>query len=466
MPDEPGANHTAATGNESEDLNIGDVEVVAEDGGQPEPGTESGTEPAPGAEPQSAPGRPRIPTQAEVDPRLQIAKNYREGRDSTDDEDFSGDFSDPIIYGANHQDPGAEPGPGESDDSGDEPASEPASQPKAADPAPNQLQTDPAQQPSLTPRAPHEGEKMVALKVNGEIIEMPEGQVAEIAQMNLAGHDYLMQAKTILKTVKDGLKAPAPGIDPNAPPQPQPQPAQPDPAAAADPALAEDPDKKVKLKGLMDKIQYGDPDDAVAAFEEAITLAGAGPQNQQGNDGLSVEDVQNLMVANRDHEESMGAWQQFQSENADILKTPEIGAMFQGVWLQELKADLVKAGVDELEVEAAGMNSDLIFKAHTQARRQGLPVRKAGVVLAAARERINPYLDRGAGGDPTDDPNPQPQPQPQPQPRNVREDRKRRLATPAPSGTRPTPPPRQPAGPANRSDVVNKMRRQRGQPVA
>jgi hypothetical protein len=295
--------------------------------------------------------------------------------------------------------------------------------------------------------------KTYELKVNGEKASVTREQL--LAMADLSAEDAadlpdaaLIKTAQITEAARRRLEAAK-----NTPFGTAPAPAAPaaTPAAIREPQTELSPEQSANetpsLKDRLEKIQYGDPEEAEAAFEDAVDLVAA--KREAANRMRQVEADQQRAIEN------------FGQKYDDVNSHEEASQYVLTKTTAEVINDLRKLGAPEANLIPLRTNPAMAYKAHREARAAGYDVRTPTEILdvagTAARKLFG--LSQEAG---------QQQPSPTtltPARINDRQAAKRALSQQPQRSGNPvatdTPAPQQ-----SRSDAVRKARMARGQPVA
>jgi hypothetical protein len=262
---------------------------------------------------------------------------------------------------------------------------------------------------------------------------LPEATLIKSAQITEAARRRLADAKATPFGAPPAPAAPAAtpaaNTEPNAEPQSQPS------APRATPAA---------IKEAIEKMQYGDPEEASAAFVDALDAR---------LDQRSYEQRQNVVLQDQNN-----AIEAFGKKNPDLYANDEASEYLLTRTTTEVINDLRKLGAPEENLIPLRTNPSLAYQAHRDARVAGLNVRTPTDILEAAGTAARKLFAIPNGTS-------QPSAAPASTPANDRLAAKRALIQqPQRSGNQvaaeaPTPQ-------RTRSAVVQRMRAARGQPVA
>lgn len=381
------------------DAGIGVEDAADSDRGQQQDEPTGRVVPEPGER-----GKP-IQRSPQDDVRSQIANRFKRGGEEVP---FNGDLSDPeMIYG----------------EAGRAPALEPDVDPTiVGDPMP----------------AP---QKRV-LKIRGQDVEMTEDQILAAAQKVTAADSYLQEAKDLLAEAKS-IKAGRTGRDHQHPDGQS--------SAQDDGQDIDQPDDRVRhnvpgLKDVIEKIQFGDPEEAAEQLGKFIKDAA----KNEANEGH----IERLF--NNDLAKSQKALKDFTDANPDLAKDKKAALAIEAEMYDLYKEDIVKLGIDEAQIPT---DPKTLANWHRFYKINGHAVRNTPDLLAKAKENFEAW--RG-----TSKSTPQPAPRKEAPRVQVNVDRtERRLAIPT-QPTRAVAPRRDTQAAPQKtpgSDVVAEMRRARGQ---
>jgi hypothetical protein len=319
-------------------------------------------EPAPPAPVEArAPSMPEIP----VDPRIEIANRFKKQR-QTEEGPFTRDASNPNVPPFLQT---REPTDDTVDDlSGDEPAPPPV-QPVSDTPAEKKIRIKVRSNEFELTRDQLLRE---AELTEEEAAGMPETSLIRIAQKNIAANSYLEDARNVEKEARRSLRTSpehhGTDSDQNADDQPPPPPSRP-PVAP-------------EFKELVEKVQYGEPEEAAAALQQAVE---------------SVATRQQMARFRNEHgNEVAQALEEFQSTNSDLF-ADEFTAEFVGKAAERLiKDSLVKAGLRREDVERVVTSVDAAREAYIEARMVGYKVPAPKELLAQAGAVVRNAFNRPA----------------------------------------------------------------------
>jgi hypothetical protein len=271
-----------------------------------------------------------------------------------------------------------------------------------------------------------------------------DAALIKLAQKQMAASAILDEAKAASKSARQAARA----DDPNT---------TDDPAATTDQDESEDDPAEHQGKNKADwhretieKIQFGDPDEAAEAFRAALDkgVNEALTKNEMTHRVRTVE----AMIAR--------ATDEFEETNADLFADEDIADLtYNKALVAEFKRDLVAGGVDPAKADKVlGGNIRSAMQAYVAVAASGrMKIRTPDLMMNAAAEAVRTKINRPA---PNRDANGKPTP-----PAHDRLAAKRNLA-PQPSRAsvpQATATPRNGQTPQARSSVVAKMRSQRGQ---
>lgn len=387
---------------------------------------EDGADGSEGSQPQQRPPQeePPAPRERAMSPgdkaRMEMAARFR--RPAEEEQPFSGDINDPeVIFGeaARQQ---LEPEPGEGEDLLGTPVGD----------------NEPAPQP-----------RMVTIKVNGKNIQVTEDELIERAQKVSAADSYLDEAKTLLrqaKEIKRGRSGAADddqdqiddgGQDRDQLDQPVRQP------------VAQNPER---LKQVIEKIQFGDQEEAAAALGEVIAEAA-----DQSADQRQLE-----RLMNNDLARSQKSLKSFVEANPELANNEIFSAGMEATMYRLYREEIEALGV--VEPDKIPKDRATLANWHRWYRVHGAEVSQADTLLTKAKDQVLQYMK--VPGQPTQ----QRREPSRAQPRvAVNVDRtERRASIPVQPSRSVAPRPNtqtRPPAEQGRSSVVSEMRRARGQPV-
>ena len=324
------------------------------------------------------------------------------------------------------------------------------------------LEPDPdADEPGVSRRDQQQDEPAPApspkrkLLVRGQVVEMTDEEVLAAAQKTLAGDSYLDDARRILDEAKT-IRAERRGLDPQ-------HPEGDDEPHGNEPDRESQPDREARthgpdLKALVEKIQFGDPDEAAKALEEygeAIAARAETTASRVADEGH----VRRLF--NNDLAKSQQELAAFRDANPDLATDPLAASAIEQLVYGKYREDIVGLGVDESQIPT---DPKELANWHRFYRINGYEVSKTSDILSKAKDT---FLNWRQGGNPTT----QQAQQSKGSPRvAVNVDRtERRQAIPQ-QPTRAVAPRRDAAQPPtveqSRKNAVSEMRKSRGQIVS
>lgn len=396
--------------NQDRQDNIDAIDGGQEDALQLDDGGQPGDTPA--GETQIQEARKPIQRSPQDDARLAIAARFK--RDA--DRPFDGDFTNPEnIYG----------------EAGHVEAEEVDPEPSIVGEVVQEIVA--AEQP-----------KTRTLKIRGQDVVMTEDQILAAAQKTLAADTYLEDARKLLEEAKQ-IKAERAGRDPQ---HPEGQ------SSTQDDGQDIDPQSRThhpasETKEIVEKIQFGDPDEAAALLDQLIDKR-AGKRAEEGH-------VERLF--NNDLAKSQKALKDFRDANPELDNDEIAAQIIEANMYKIYREELLSLGLDEAKLPKT--NAELA-NWHRLQRIHGFAVSDTPKLLTEAKARLDKW--RGPSNAPKPAAN-----SAKPAPRlEVNVNRTERRAAIPNQPTRASLPPRTP-NPAPQkstgSDVVNDMRRARGQVV-
>jgi hypothetical protein len=436
-PDQIKADSEARTRQmEDSEARIGaDEDGIIERGATEEPNQNAGDDPLQGGVERRAP----IQRSPQDDIRSQIAKRFRR----TDDErPFNGDFSDPEnsagIVGQNDEN--------DSDDdladmglSADEIA---RARGQAAQADDDDDDIDP--QPRQRRQAVEEGDPAPKrrIKVNGQVLELTDEEILARASKVTAADAYLEEAKALLreaKAVRSGQPGRHAGENNGADTT----------DLGTDPPDDEARHNEPSTRSVIEKIQFGDPDEAAAELDRLV----------DSRAGKKATEGQLQRVLKQDLARSQKQLLEFTKANPELAGNELAALAIENAMYRGYREDIAALGLDEAQIPS---DSKTLAEWHRYYRVNGYDVRPTKDLLEAGKKAFLTQIGQFGGKQ-----SQQQRSSRQSQTRvNVNRD-ERRMNIPS-QPTRSVAP-RRDAQPTNRpqtgSDVVNSMRRQRGQPV-
>jgi hypothetical protein len=262
-----------------------------------------------------------------------------------------------------------------------EPESEPA-------PAEGELQpeSEPAETQAQEPPAP----RKIKVKVHGQEMELTEDELVARAQIALASENILEEAKSLKKGLQDQIDQVS-RLKGNAANQQQ-QPAGAQSPEQQQPSTSPEggqPNQDGRVRELIEKMQYGDPDEAEQLLRQTIeerVLAAVQPA------------VQNEMLAERFRGEGARTAKvlaDFKDQHADLAGDPFSEAAIQTRLFQLQVEDIRNLGVDPAQIQTpdgSPVTPGHIAQAHAYYRAKGFSVRAPEVMLNQAANDVQTWL--------------------------------------------------------------------------
>lgn len=313
---------------------------------------------------------------------------------------------------------------------------------EVADPPAEQVDPEPSVVGEVIQPAPIEQPKTRTLKIRGQDVVMTEDQILAAAQKTLAADTYLEDARKLLEEAKT-IKAERAGRDPQ---HPEGQ------SSAQEDELDIDPTSRTRhpaseTKEIVEKIQFGDPDEAAQLLDQLIDKR-AGKRAEEGH-------VERLF--NNDLAKSQKALKDFRDANPELDKDEIAAQIIEANMYKIYREELLSLGLDEAKLPKT--NAELA-NWHRLQRVHGFAVSDTPKLLNEAKARLEKWRGTSIAPKPA-------VPAAKPAPRlevNVNRT-ERRAAIPNQPNRASLPPPSANAAPQKTtgSDVVNQMRRARGQ---
>ena len=279
-----------------------------------------------------------------------------------------------------------------------------------------------------------------------EATDFTDAQLIKLAQKQVAASQVLDEAKLAKKTAR----AAAPSDDDTLSADEQQHPDLDD-----EPNHDDAPHQNDRRRQLIEKIQFGDPEEATQAFAEAVT-EGVKEVVQEQEYSRRFTNVTRIITK---------AGNDFEAANQDLVTDPDFAdILYNKAFVTELKKDLVSQGLKPENVDAVvGNDVRTAMKAYATIAADGrVKTRAPNQMLAAAAQAVRAKFNRPA---PSPGTRVSTAPRSVPAPMSHRQDMKRTL-TPQParaSVPRQSTDPSLGQAPAARSNVVAQMRKQRGQ---
>lgn len=267
-----------------------------------------------------------------------------------------------------------------------------------------------------------------------DLAGMSDIQLVKIAQKSIAANEYVAEARDLVKRSRTTSRDSS-----STPPVAQ---AERDDDFDASTTSQVDP-----FEDAIEKITFGDRDEAKSALQKAIQHSLSESDTQRAREAITIRDKQDIA--------------DFGAANADVVEDEDAQGLLRSIATREALKDLRSLGITDAEIRAEGLldNPTKTMQALTAARTRGMKVRSPGDLLASAAPIVRQRLGMAA---PQNTPAIRQQPAPV---ASSRQDAKRGLIQqPARVGTAPV----AQAGavePKSRSNAVAKMRQMRGQSV-
>lgn len=287
--------------------------------------------------------------------------------------------------------------------------------------------------------------RMITQKIRGKDVTRSEDEWLELARKVDAADSYLEESRVLLETAKD-IRAERAGRDhrPNGE-QSSTQDDEQDNNDQQRHGRPNGPD----LKSVVEKIQFGDPEEAARELGQVI----ASEATKQANEGHISRLIQNDLAR------SQVALQTFLGENAELAKDKIASVAIENTIYDIYREEIQKLGIDEAQIPS---DPKTLADWHRFYRVHGHPVSNTPDVLKQAKGRFDEW--RGVS------PQPKPAARRDAAPRvDVNVNRtERRMAIPNQPGRAVAPRRDVQQAPAKTkgSDIVADMRKARGQPVA
>lgn len=380
---------------------------------------------APGADGAADQEEPERRLERHDDGRAAIAERFKKNRGQTAAPvPATGDYTDPAqYYGLHGKPPEPEPKVEPEKSEGDAPTDQADADDGDSDPT-----ESPAPQPKI---------KMI---VRGKEREVTQDELIALAQKAAAGDSYLEDARRVFEAAKQTTRVqvsrqhhddnPAISTDTGTDPEPETTDQHPDP-----------------FRTVVEKIQYGDPDEAASILRNTFSEMAEGAVKRVSIDSRVQQDIAN----------DMRSYDEFVKANQDIANDKFAVASVKEAFLEGYRQDLRDIGVSDDQIPT---DPDVLAKHHRYYKLQGQPVRSVATLLENAKQEFNRW--RG----PTEATH---VPQPTSASRihvNVNRDERRKAINHQP--TRATVPsqlmaPTAPTGAKSRADAVAAAKRARGQ---
>ncbi len=290
-------------------------------------------------------------------------------------------------------------------------------------------------------QAPAPAERTFTIKVRGKDVQLTEAEVLERARKVEAADSYLAESREILESAKT-IRAERAGPDR----QPQDGERSADEQDQTDHSQARP--NAPSMKSVVEKIQFGDPEEAARELEQVIDTAAS----KKANEGHVARLVSNDLVR------SKAALKAFSDANPDLANDSLAMRLMEESIYDVYREELVAQGVNEASIPKDKLALADFHRLHRVHQHQ---VSSVESVLKEAKSRLDRF--RGAPSVPV-----KPAPRKDAARVNVNVDRtERRMAIPVQPSRAVAP--RRDAAPVvqqdSRKTAVQEMRRARGQPV-
>lgn len=402
---------------DNDDAQIGAAEDLAAGGNELAPLDQgAGSDPLGGG----VESRKPIQRSPQDDVRGQISARFRRA-EPEEERPFNGDLNDQEnLYGEFGQE--GDPAPGEDESivgSQDEPPAKPV--------------------PQQTPTTRK-------IKVRGKEVELSDEDILAAAQKTLAGDSYMEEARALLDAAKEirGERTAPTRQHPDGTNSTQPEP---DAHGPVDPAQHPEP----SLRDVVEKIQFGDPEEAAALLETAI--------DQRAEKKATKGQLER--VFNQDLARSQQALKKFQEANTELANDEDFAILMEANMYRLYQEDIKKLGLTDAQIPK---NKVELANWHRFYRVNGYEVRQTKDLLETSKTNVLKKMGRADASAPSGKPQQQQQRKEAPRIQvNVDRDARRQQIPLQPQ--RSVTPRRDATGPAVRtgSDVVAQMRRARGQ---
>jgi hypothetical protein len=278
-----------------------------------------------------------------------------------------------------------------------------------------------------------------------EADDFTDAQLIKLAQKQVAASQVLDEAKAAKKTARAAAHDPG---------DTQPASQEQQETDLDDETQPEPPHQEDRRRQLIEKIQFGDPEEATQAFTEAVS---DGVREVVAEREFSQRHTNVVAIIKK-------AGDDFEAANADLVTDPDFADLvYNRAFVAELKKDLVGQGLKPENVDAVvGNDVRTAMKAYATIAADGrVKTRAPNQMLAAAAQAVRAKFNRPA---PSTRPGVSTAARPTTAPMAHRQDAKRQL-TPQPARTSA---PIQSApvsgqAPVARSNAVMQMRKARGQ---
>ena len=283
---------------------------------------------------------------------------------------------------------------------------------------------------------------------DGEASDYTEAQLIKLAQKQIAANQILDEAKAAKKTARTSTREDEGNT------QPQPEDDDDDQDQTADAGTPpQHQSKRDRYKALVEKVQFGDAEEAAEAFATAVQEGVKETVREQQLE-RRVSNVQNI-IKKASHE--------FEAANADLIQDPDFSdIVYNKGFVQELKKDLARQGFAPENIErAVGNDLRSAMDAYVTIATDGrVKVRPPHQMFAAAAQTVRQKFGRPS-------PNPTTTNTPARPATPASHDRLQAKRGLTPQPNRASAPraiaPVNGQSPAKYSNVVQQMRKQRGQ---
>jgi hypothetical protein len=265
-----------------------------------------------------------------------------------------------------------------------------------------------------------------------------DAALIRLAQKQLAASSYIEDAKGQAKTARQTARASDDTLSDDAVDEP-------DTDRPAKPSNTKDATREA-----LEKIQFGDPEEAAKALDELI----------EARVDRRLSDKEQAVVMGAIEDEISTAAAQFEQANQDLFSTDYLAeAIYKGPIVAEIKADLVRLGASQEQVDKAIRDPVTALEVYTAARAQGKAVRTPTELLTAGADKFRETIGRPKAATAT-------APQATAPPATDRRDAKRALLPqPSRSATPPVEVKTDGQSTQARKAVIQNLRKARGQTI-
>lgn len=296
---------------------------------------------------------------------------------------------------------------------------------------------------AIRPAAPAPEKKTYTIKVRGQNVTLAEDEVLERASKVEAADSYLAESRQLLEDAKQ-IKAERAGRDRQ---HPDGQSSTQDDGSETDDQGNPTRHPAPNFKSVVEKIQFGDPEEAAKDLEQIVESAAT----KSANEGHLAR------LFNNDLAKSQKALEKFRAENKDLDGNPVTEAAMKTIMYGLYEQELVNLGYDKAQIPK---DPTTLANWHRFERVHGREVSSTESLLTKARGEFDKW--RGSPK-PAADPQPARREAPRVEVNVNRTERRAAIPTQPTRSVAPVPDAIRNPPKTTGSDIVAQMRRARGQ---